>query len=87
MEDRFCGAPVASITVIRLRFLTQPAARLSAARPGRNLSSGATRASSLMRELSAAQPLPADVTVTAAALGGVQVAVGREIFMNSGPGN
>jgi hypothetical protein len=40
-----------------------------------------------MRELSSAQPLPAGVTVTAAALGGVQVTTGRAIFMNSGPGN
>jgi hypothetical protein len=55
--------------------------------PAENFSSGVTRASSPMRELSSAQPLPADVTVTAAALGGVSVATSQAIFMNGGPGN
>ena len=40
-----------------------------------------------MRELSSAQPLPADATVTAAALGGVPVATGLAIFMIGVPGN
>jgi hypothetical protein len=31
--------------------------------------------------------VPADVTVTAAALGGVPVATGQAIGMNGGPGN
>jgi hypothetical protein len=57
------------------------------ARPGGNLSSEATRASSIMREPSSAQQLPADVTVTAAALRGIPVATGQAIFMNGGTGN
>jgi hypothetical protein len=40
-----------------------------------------------MREPSSAQQLPADVTVTAAALRGIPVATGQAIFMNGGTGN
>jgi acetyl esterase/lipase len=118
VEDRFGGAPVARITMIRRGLLTCLAASLvGASLPAGNLSSGligdllwvrcrtiptkgrssvsAEQRENLeailrqsafppdidineqrrqLRELIAAQPLPADVTVTAAALGGVPTA-------------